>query len=82
MPIIEQTESNPSLDKPLIVAALISLSSRRPLIHFVVHCDEHPIKATVDTGSMMNIVSRRVWESCILRPYDKSEKVEIIGANN
>ncbi|RPD69681.1 hypothetical protein L226DRAFT_471296, partial [Lentinus tigrinus ALCF2SS1-7] len=53
-------------------AAVIYTKSRRPLIHLTVQCDGNPIDAIVDTGSMMNIVSRRVWKESIPRPYDKS----------
>ena len=61
---------------------MIHISSRRPLIYITVYCDDIPIKACVDTGSMMNIVSKRIWESSIRRPYDKSERLEMVAANN
>ncbi|RPD52062.1 hypothetical protein L227DRAFT_484715, partial [Lentinus tigrinus ALCF2SS1-6] len=63
-------------------AAVIYTKSRRPLIHLTVQCDGNPIDAIVDTGSMMNIVSRRVWKESIPRPYDKSEQPGMVAANN
>ncbi|KAH9885624.1 hypothetical protein C8Q73DRAFT_659535, partial [Cubamyces lactineus] len=64
------TETTPkSLNVPEnISAAMVHLQSKRPLIEIMMHCDGMPIKAIVDTGSMMNIVSEETYRNYIPRP--------------
>ncbi|TBU37056.1 hypothetical protein BD309DRAFT_842927, partial [Dichomitus squalens] len=60
----------PSAKVDLISAAVVTTRSKRPLICLTLQCDGNLIEAIVDTGSMMNIVSRAVWKSSIPRPMD------------
>ena len=65
-----------------VSAAVVNLQSKRPLIEIMMHCDGMPIKAIVDTGSMMNIVSEETYRNYIPRPCDRSETIGLLAANN
>ncbi|EPS92915.1 hypothetical protein FOMPIDRAFT_1106119, partial [Fomitopsis schrenkii] len=44
-----------------LVAATVLNRNRGALIHFTLECNGRPLNTLVDTGSQLNIMSKRVW---------------------
>lgn len=55
--------------------------SRTPLIKTAVQINKLPVKAIVDTGSMLNVVSEQVWKDIIQLPIDFTQAMKMRDAN-
>ena len=66
--------------KPSIVASMIS-KDRGPLIKLDMECDTRPITAIIDTGSQLNVVSRKAWRAIIRRPINARKILTMSDAN-
>lgn len=51
------------------------------LIKISLECDRKPIEAVIDTGSQLNIASKKVYKSIIRRPLDQSALISMSDAN-
>ena len=78
----------PRSTKPLVpIAASLPIATsfytknRGLLIQLHMQCEGRPITAIIDTGSQLNIVSKSICESKILRPVDNRQKISIADAN-
>jgi hypothetical protein len=65
----------------LQVATSFYTKNRGLLIQLHMQCDGRPITAIIDTGSQLNIVSKNICDSKIMRPVDNKEKISIADAN-
>ncbi|KZP29953.1 hypothetical protein FIBSPDRAFT_726795, partial [Athelia psychrophila] len=63
------------------VAASFQTKSRENLINLHMECDGRPIRAIIDTGSELNIVSKHVCDTRIRRPVDLRQTMAIADAN-
>ncbi|KZP25472.1 hypothetical protein FIBSPDRAFT_733821, partial [Athelia psychrophila] len=52
-----------------------------PVIKLDLECDGRPIIAIIDTGSELNIVSKRICDTKIRRPVDLQQTMAIADAN-
>lgn len=64
-----------------LVAATIFNRNRGALIHFTLECDGRPLNALVDTGSMLNVMSKRAWQTVVRRPLDSEDIISMKDAN-
>jgi hypothetical protein len=51
------------------------------LLELRMECDGRPITAIIDTGSQLNVVSRKAWKSVICRPMDVQHVLTMNDAN-
>jgi hypothetical protein len=65
----------------LPIATSFYTKNRGLLIQLHMQCEGRPITAIIDTGSQLNIVSKSICESKILRPVDNRQKISIADAN-
>ena len=69
------------LNEPKVEAHSIWTKTRGLLIKMIMHCDDQPIQAIIDTGSQLNIVSRQAWKTLINRPMDIGRATSMNDAN-
>lgn len=62
-------------------ASSLHTKSRGNLINLHMQCDGRQISAIIDTGSQLNIVSKSICDSRILRPVDLKQTMSIADAN-
>ncbi|KAJ3474527.1 hypothetical protein NLI96_g12407 [Meripilus lineatus] len=67
-------------EKENVVAFSLS-HTRKSLIQLAMECSERPLKAIIDTGSMCNVVSYKVYQACINLPIDKEQELIMKDAN-
>ncbi|KAI0734990.1 hypothetical protein BC629DRAFT_1600777 [Irpex lacteus] len=65
---------------PATVAAFMP-KTRSQLIRLTMYCHGIPIETIIDTGSMLNICSKRTWLNCIKQPVDVTRSVVMNDAN-
>ena len=73
----------PKSQKPTsgIVAHSFATKTRGVLIKLQISCDNRPINAFIDTGSMLNICNENTWKTAIKRPMDISQSLVMNDAN-
>lgn len=65
-----------------LVGATIFNRNRGELISLTLECDGRPLEALVDTGSMLNVMSKRVWQNVVRRPLEPAETKSMRDANS
>ncbi|EPS92538.1 hypothetical protein FOMPIDRAFT_1137642, partial [Fomitopsis schrenkii] len=61
---------SPAASSKHVVATAFLPRTKGILIHLRMEIDDKPIMAIIDTGSQLNIASRRIWKTLIHRPMD------------
>lgn len=64
-----------------LVGATIFNRNRGELISLTLECDGRPLEALVDTGSMLNVMSKRVWQNVVKRPLEPADTKSMRDAN-
>ncbi|KAH9830316.1 uncharacterized protein C8Q71DRAFT_862606 [Rhodofomes roseus] len=64
-----------------IVAAAFGPRSKGALIYLRMEVDERPVTAIIDTGSQLNIASRKLWKTHLNRPMDIARSCQMNDAN-
>ncbi|KAH9925198.1 uncharacterized protein B0H18DRAFT_1119623 [Fomitopsis serialis] len=64
-----------------IVAAAFGPRSKGALIYLRMEVDERPVTAIIDTGSQLNIASRKLWKTHLNRPMDIARLCQMNDAN-
>ncbi|EPT00031.1 hypothetical protein FOMPIDRAFT_1123326, partial [Fomitopsis schrenkii] len=71
---------SPAANKNVVATAFIP-RTKGILIHLRMEIDDKPIMAIIDTGSQLNIASRRTWKTLIHRPMDVARSCNMNDAN-
>ena len=56
-------------------------STKGRLIRLNMECEGKPVEAVIDSGSMLNIMSRKVWKTSIVKPIDITKTMQMNDAN-
>ena len=78
---IKPKSQQPPVKSTNVVASSFASKTRGLLIRLPVFCDGKRINAILDTGSMLNICSRKIWKNIINRPMDVSKVTSMNDAN-
>lgn len=65
----------------LPVAKTLLTRARGKLIRIRIEHEGRPVEAVVDSGSMLNIMSQKVWKSTITQPIDVTKCIKMNDAN-
>ncbi|GJE97289.1 hypothetical protein PsYK624_135050 [Phanerochaete sordida] len=81
--VVTQYEARQLPSQAPACATAITFPSRPrgQLIRLKLEVDGNPITAIIDTGSQLNIVNRRVWQSTVGRPIDVTKQIIMGDAN-
>ena len=79
-PQVNFSETAPPRMKPLQASSFVT-RARGTLIRLRMECDGTPISAIIDTGSQLNIASKRTWKGVIGRPMDIRRSIRMNDAN-
>ncbi len=78
----EAIKLKPAYPKPPnLVAHSVATKTRGILIRLIMNCNGRNIQGILDTGSMLNICSDKVWKTIIQFPMDTSNPVNMNDAN-
>lgn len=71
----------PTTDHGAATVAAFMPKTRGQLIKMTMFCEGVPIDTIIDTGSQLNICSKKVWQLCIKRPMDVTKQITMNDAN-